>query len=765
MIPKIIHQTYKDQNFTEGMKQAQQSWAVEDFTYNFYDDKQCLDFIKKHFTQKEVNAFIDLVPGAFKADLFRLCALYVHGGVYADIDTILLEDLKKLLDQNVNLIVCRDDPMAEKWLWNGFIAATPKHPALKIAIQKIISNVASRENRFYLEYTGPAMFGKAINQYLGRDIERDFKLGLDTTSNMLVVKHQNGHIIFDEKSYIQCEYPTKQQDNLPSYFWDNVEKHRIFRQIPRKIIYTALDSFSINEYMVDSFKKHNPDYELLFFDQYKVDKWFKQTPYNDFYLTLTDRGEISDFFRYCYLYENGGVYVDTDTFCNQPLDNWITYQDIIFGLEGNVVKEGFFKDNFFGIGYVVNRKILSVCNWTIACKKHHPLMLQIIEDIVNKPNKQGALVNTGPGRITKHVIDYFGIEQDYTKDVSKDNSMCLSINRFGSNQSHSNAFKTKDPFRVTREDVYITHMFEGTWRTKENKDIKKFDTLTRPSVTHNLTIFPYEDGYKGVSRYDENTERTLFMKEIGDCRSLTEYFLNKDFDVINSEVLPITGYSKKAKFEDFRHFSYRGKDYFCAAYVDEEFNTNMAILDDQYNFLGDVIIDQYNKMGFGVGPEVYFEKNWLFFEKDNELYFIYSTTPTLKIYKCEDWDTLYFKVHHEEDTDTKHNIPRDEMYFSKVTTGGSTSPITIDSKLVYMIHTKLYSERKYNHWLVMLDSDFNFIKISSVPFINKHIGYGLFFVMTMLDTQDTVTLSGGLEDFQNWVWQIPKSKLTQLLQV
>ena len=765
MIPKIIHQTYKDQNFTEGMKQAQQSWAVKDFTYNFYDDKQCLDFIKKHFTQKEVNAFIDLVPGAFKADLFRLCVLYVHGGVYADIDTILLEDLKKLLDQNVNLIVCRDDPMAKKWLWNGFIAATPKHPALKIAIQKIISNVASRENRFYLEYTGPAMFGKAINQYLGRDIEQDFKLGLDTTSNMLVVQHQNGHIIFDEKSYIQCEYPTKQQDNLPSYFWDNVEKHRIFRQIPRKIIYTALDSFSINEYMVDSFKKHNPNYELLFFDQYKVDKWFKQTPYNDFYLTLTDRGEISDFFRYCYLYENGGVYVDTDTFCNQPLDNWITYQDIIFGLEGNVVKEGFFKDNFFGIGYVVDKKILSVCNWTIACKKHHPLMLQIIEDIVNKPNKQGALVNTGPGRITKHVIDYFGIEQDYTKDVSKDNSMCLSINRFGSNQSHSNAFKTKDPFGVTREDVYITHMFEGTWRTKENKDIKKFDTLTRPSVTHNLTIFPYEDGYKGVSRYDENTERTLFMKEIGDCRSLTEYFLNKDFDVINSEVLPITGYSKKAKFEDFRHFSYRGKDYFCAAYVDEEFNTNMAILDDQYNFLGDVIIDQYNKMGFGVGQEVYFEKNWLFFEKDNELYFIYSTTPTLKIYKCEDWDTLYFKIYHEEDTDTKHNIPRDEMYFSKVTTGGSTSPITIDDKLVYMVHTKLYSERKYNHWLVMLDSDFNFIKISSVPFINKHIGYGLFFVMTMLDTQDTVTLSGGLEDFQNWVWQIPKSKLTQLLQV
>ena len=51
-------------------------------------------------------------------------------------------------------------------------------------------------------------------------------------------------------------------------------------------------------------------------------------------------------FRYCYLYENGGVYVDADTFCNQPLDNFISYQDLIVGLEGYVDKIGAFKDSF-----------------------------------------------------------------------------------------------------------------------------------------------------------------------------------------------------------------------------------------------------------------------------------------------------------------------------------------------------------------------------------------------------------------------------------
>jgi len=56
LIPKKIFQTFKTDELPEGMKQAQQTWVVKDFTYNFYDDKQCLEFIKQHFTHKEVNA-------------------------------------------------------------------------------------------------------------------------------------------------------------------------------------------------------------------------------------------------------------------------------------------------------------------------------------------------------------------------------------------------------------------------------------------------------------------------------------------------------------------------------------------------------------------------------------------------------------------------------------------------------------------------------------------------------------------------------------
>ncbi|WP_204356592.1 glycosyltransferase family 32 protein [Arcticibacterium luteifluviistationis] len=744
------------------MKQAKDSWLINhDFSYQFFNDTECLEFIRSNFSKEEAIAFMDLIPGAFKADLFRLCVLYIHGGVYADVDTICLSKIQSLLSDNVNFIVCRDDPMAKKWLWNGFIASTPQHPILKLAISKILSNVKTKDNKFYLDYTGPALLGKTVNQYLGQDIEKDFELGFEGKTNILVLEHNNGHISHQGKQIIKCEYPTKNTDNLPSYFWDNVEKNRIYRQIPRQVFYTALDVFDVNDYMTESFKQHNPEYEIKFFNQYSVDKWFINTGYNQFYKTLTNRGEISDFFRYCYLYENGGVYVDTDTFCNQPLDNWITYQDIIFGLEGNVVKEGFFKDDFFGIGYQIDNKLLSVCNWAIACKKHHPLMKQIIEDIMENPSNKGVLVNTGPGRITAHVIDYFGKDKDYTKDVTKDNSTCLSINGFGSNQGHSDAKKYDNPFSITDKDIYITHMFEGTWRgTKTKHDIILLPKEPHPSVSHNLTLYKVTEGYKGISRYDINQERTIFMEKIGEVKTVKAYSLTDDFKLIDSEIFPISGYLDLAKFEDYRAFNYKSKLYYSVAYVDKDWNTYMSVLDEHYNFLGDVIIDQYNKTAFVAGKEVFFEKNWLFFERDNELYFIYSTTPHLVIYKCQDFDNLIFKKHTTQNIDNKHSIPRNEMYHTKkVSTGGSTNPILIDGYYYYLIHTKIYAERAYNHWLVKLTQDLEFVSISEIPFVSKNIGFALFFIMSMIESGDELILSGGVEDNQNFIWKIPKKHL------
>ena len=42
-------------------------------------------FIKSHFSKRVLYAYDKLIPGAFKADLWRYCIIYINGGIYIDI--------------------------------------------------------------------------------------------------------------------------------------------------------------------------------------------------------------------------------------------------------------------------------------------------------------------------------------------------------------------------------------------------------------------------------------------------------------------------------------------------------------------------------------------------------------------------------------------------------------------------------------------------------------------------------------------------------
>ena len=55
------------------------------FTHYLFDDSDCERFIATHFKADVLNAFRSLIPGAYKADLWRYCVLFINGGIYLDI--------------------------------------------------------------------------------------------------------------------------------------------------------------------------------------------------------------------------------------------------------------------------------------------------------------------------------------------------------------------------------------------------------------------------------------------------------------------------------------------------------------------------------------------------------------------------------------------------------------------------------------------------------------------------------------------------------
>jgi len=74
------------------------SWLALNPSANidFSVDADCIAFLVKEFNPKIAELFKYIWRGMYKADLWRLCKLYIHGGVYADIDLVPFRSLDQM---------------------------------------------------------------------------------------------------------------------------------------------------------------------------------------------------------------------------------------------------------------------------------------------------------------------------------------------------------------------------------------------------------------------------------------------------------------------------------------------------------------------------------------------------------------------------------------------------------------------------------------------------------------------------------------------
>jgi len=100
IIPKKIIQTWKDKNLTNNIHKECQKQLLDlhpDYEYIFYDDNEMYAFMEKEFPQYW-TAFKNLKYKIQQIDIFRLCAVYYHGGIYLDLDIFLNRKLDGMLN-------------------------------------------------------------------------------------------------------------------------------------------------------------------------------------------------------------------------------------------------------------------------------------------------------------------------------------------------------------------------------------------------------------------------------------------------------------------------------------------------------------------------------------------------------------------------------------------------------------------------------------------------------------------------------------------
>jgi mannosyltransferase OCH1-like enzyme len=161
-IPKRIIQTSVNNNCKNIYNYNAFMTFIElnpEYEYYFFDNNDVKKFIRDNFDEEVLEAYDTLVPGAYKADLFRYCYLYIHGGCYFDNKQILRQPIRNLIESNDIDIYCKDT--VDYFMFNAVMISDKNNKILFDIIYKIVDNV---KNNFYgdnpLEPTGPLLLNK-----------------------------------------------------------------------------------------------------------------------------------------------------------------------------------------------------------------------------------------------------------------------------------------------------------------------------------------------------------------------------------------------------------------------------------------------------------------------------------------------------------------------------------------------------------------------------------------------------------------------------
>lgn len=142
-IPKIIHQTYRTKNIDDFPDLYKKCHDVvkelhPDFEYRLYDDDDIDFFVKSNFPEY-YDSFSKLPRMIMKIDMFRYFLMYKDGGLYLDLDYLMLKPFD-LLDDSVVLPCNREDSDGNiENLGNCIFASEPQHKFWKLLIDSLLS--------------------------------------------------------------------------------------------------------------------------------------------------------------------------------------------------------------------------------------------------------------------------------------------------------------------------------------------------------------------------------------------------------------------------------------------------------------------------------------------------------------------------------------------------------------------------------------------------------------------------------------------------
>jgi mannosyltransferase OCH1-like enzyme len=214
-IPLNIFTMWHTKELPQKMKEVSESIKNDnpDFNYQLFDIDDCREFLINNFEPDIINAYDNLLPMAFKTDLWRYCILYIYGGIYYDIKFKTMNNFKfsELLS---NEYFCRDMHPPDT-VYNAIIVSRPNNTTMRRAIYKIVDNV---KNKYFgcgsLDPTGPILLTNCLSN------EEKQKICYD---NAVLRLRDEVNIYFNNK-IILMRYPEYREEQSKYQITDHYDK-------------------------------------------------------------------------------------------------------------------------------------------------------------------------------------------------------------------------------------------------------------------------------------------------------------------------------------------------------------------------------------------------------------------------------------------------------------------------------------------------------------------------------------------------------------
>jgi mannosyltransferase OCH1-like enzyme len=169
--PKIIHQTYKDENIPSHWEKSQYMWKKlhPEYEYMFWTDKGIRSYIKQNYPD-----FLKLHDSykynIQRADMIRYFILYDFGGIYSDLDIYPIKNIEPYLTEDISDadVLLVNSGNISSCLTNSFMISKKKAPVWKAVHQQLKQKIpfyAVLKHLTVMYSTGPMMLTKVFSKH------------------------------------------------------------------------------------------------------------------------------------------------------------------------------------------------------------------------------------------------------------------------------------------------------------------------------------------------------------------------------------------------------------------------------------------------------------------------------------------------------------------------------------------------------------------------------------------------------------------------